>query len=150
MKIKYLLIIVFILFILASCVTNSNFIFDDKIPTEESVIVRNGAPAHFTVIQVNGIPVDWGMQGQGWNNIRMQLPAGNIELLIRIHIHSVTATQTITFNHPGARINYYFVAGNNYRIDFWPSFTGSQANPEQFFRIRNLDIGEEEIVLIQR
>jgi hypothetical protein len=142
-------VFVFFLIFLASCkTTTTRFIFDESIPLEESVILENRSPEHFTITHVNGIPVNWQKSGK----IEMQIPAGNIELKIRIHIYGDYAYYKIRYNDPNANINYNFVTGNDYVISFWPDYIMNTRKfaEDQYFTITNLTTKASEKVIIEK
>jgi len=142
-----LMFFVFFTIVLTSCGT-TRFIFDDSIPLEESAIVENQSPGYFTVTHVNGTPVNWIKSG----TIEMQIPAGDTELMIWLHIDATVGNTHVRYYHPRVKINYNFVVGNKYRIGFWPDYnfwTGVFAE-EQYFAVRNLTTRERnENVIIE-
>jgi hypothetical protein len=151
-KFSMAVFVVFVIF-LTSCkttATTTRFIFDESIPLEESIILENGARERFTVTHVNGIPVNWQKSDKG--KIEMQIPAGNIELTMRIHIDTGNAYYTLIYNDPNAKIQYNFLVGNDYIIGFWPDYNRktSKFEKDQYFTIINQTTKTSERVIIEK
>ena len=130
----------------------TTFVFDESIPLEESVIVENDQSDRFTVVSVNGTPVEWNKSGA----IEMQIPSGNTELIASLHTNTVvgggfTRSFRVQYSRQGAKLNYNFKAGNKYRIEFslgWDNST-EWFTVEQYFLVKNLDTNKTEKVQIE-
>ena len=113
------LCIVFFVFVFTSCSSTTKFVFDESVPLEKSAIIVRNDRNTCTVLSVNGTPVEWEKIG----NIEMQIPSGETELIISLHVSEYNVNHRVVYTYPRTKLIYNFAAGNKYFLWFYPDYS---------------------------